>query len=161
MSQGFDSVQSYLTNLWIRHFFKRTLNLKVLLVALIQAEISNPIPMKISLKKFIIGFLVIASVFQFSTNSILGPELKFYPPDGNWYPGEKSPVAWKGTMSSIIYPVKFVFVEPLTFLAQDPDGAPPVILFFFALYWTAMALILYYVIYLFRKIMARNQKLNA
>lgn len=120
-------------------------------------EISNPIPMKISLKKFVIGFLVIASVFQFTTNSILGPELKFYPPDGNWYPGERSPVAWKATMSSIIYPVKFVLVEPLTFLAQDRDGAPPVILFFFALYWTAMALILYYVIYFFNKIMVRKK----
>lgn len=123
-----------------------------------QAEkIPNPITMKISLKKFVIGFLVIASVFQFTTNSILGPEIQFFPPDGNWYPGEKSPVAWKGTMSSIIYPVKFVLVEPLTFLAQDPDGAPPVILFFFASYWTAMALILYYVIYLFNKIMARKK----
>lgn len=126
--------------------------------------ISSPIAMKISLKQFVIGFLVIAGVFQFATNSILGPELQFYPPDGNWYPGEKSPVAWKGRMSSIIHPVKFVLVEPLTFLAQDPDGAPPVILFFFALYWTAMASILYYVIYLLiyllNKIMARKQNLN-
>jgi hypothetical protein len=113
--------------------------------------------MKISLKRFVIGFLVIASVFQFTTNSILGPELKFYPPDGNWYPGEKSPVAWKSTMSSIIHPAKFVLVEPLTFLAQDTDGAPPVILFFFAMYWTAMALVLYYFIYFFNKIMARKR----
>jgi hypothetical protein len=133
------------------------LNLKVLFDTFkSDGEDSNTIHMKISLKKFVIGFLIIASVFQFATNSILGPELKFYPPDGNWYPGEKSPVAWKGTMSSIIYPVKFVLVEPLTFLAQDRDGAPPVILFLFALYWTAMALILYYVIYLFNRIMARK-----
>lgn len=113
--------------------------------------------MKVSVKKFVIGFLVIAGVFQFTTNSILGPEVGFIPADGNWYPGENSPVAWKDTMSSIIYPVKFVLAEPLTFLAQDPDGAPPVILFFFALYWTAMALILYYVIYLFNKIIERNR----
>ena len=139
-------------------FCKVTLNLKVLSNTFESGgKISNPIPMKISLKKFVIGFLVVAGVFQFTTNSILGPELKFFPPDGNWYPGEKSPVAWKGTMRTIIYPVKFVLVEPLTFLAQDPDGAPPVILFFFALYWTAMALTLYYVIYLFNKIMAQKK----
>lgn len=110
--------------------------------------------MKISLKKFVIGFLVIAGVFQFTTNSILGPEIKFFPPDGNWYPGEKSSIAWKNTMSAIIHPVKFVLVEPLSFLAQDPDGPPPVILFCFTLYWTAMALVLYYVIYFFKKMMA-------
>jgi len=113
--------------------------------------------MKISLKKFVIAFLVIAGVFQFITNSILGPEPGLFPADGNWYPGENSPEAWKSTMHSIIYPVKFVLVEPLTFLAQDPDGAPPVILFFFAVYWTAMALVLYYVIYLFYKILARKK----
>jgi hypothetical protein len=113
--------------------------------------------MKISLKKIVIGFLVAAGVFQFTTNSILGPEVGFIPADGNWYPGEKSPVEWKATMSSVIHPVKFVLVEPLTFLAQDPDGAPPVVLFFFALYWTAMAVALYCITYLFNKIMTRKK----
>lgn len=113
--------------------------------------------MRISLGKFVIAFLVVAGVFQFTTNSILGPEVKFFPGDGNWYPGENSPIEWKSTMSSIIHPLKFVLVEPLTFLAQDPDGAPPVILFFFSLYWTAMAVGLYYLIYLFVKIGRRRK----
>ena len=117
----------------------------------------KPISMKISGKKFVIIFLILAFAFQFITNSILGPEVKFYPSDGDWYPGKNSPIAWKSTMSSIIYPVKFALVEPLTFLAQDPDGAPPVILFFFALYWTAIALAIYYLIYLFKKIITRKK----
>lgn len=113
--------------------------------------------MKISLKKFVIGFLVIAGVFQFTTNSILGPEVGFIPADGNWYPGENSVVEWKNTMSSMIYPLKFVLVGPLTFLAQDPDGAPPVILFFFALYWTVIAVIIYYAIYIFNKVIVQRK----
>lgn len=113
--------------------------------------------MKISLKKFILGFLVIANVFQFTTNSLLGPEVSLYPPDGNWYPGENSPIEWKSTLSSIIYPVKFVLVEPFAFLAQEADGAPPIILLMSALYWTAIAGVLYYAIYLFKKVIAQRK----
>jgi hypothetical protein len=113
--------------------------------------------MKISLKKFIIVFVVAASIFQITTNSILGPEVKFFPGDGNWYPGENSSVGWKKTMSSIIHPLKFVFVGPLSFLAQEPDGAPPVILLSFLLYWTAMALVLYYAFYFLKKMFAQKK----
>lgn len=113
--------------------------------------------MRISLKKFVIGFLVTACVFQITTNSILGPRAGFIPADGNWYPGENSPIAWKSTVSSIIYPVKFVLVEPLKFLGQDPDGAPPVVLFFYALYWTAIAVVLWYAIFLFNKVITRRK----
>lgn len=112
--------------------------------------------MKISRKKFVIIFLILSFTFQFVTNSVLGPKIKFYPIDGNWYPGANSPIAWKSTVSTIIYPIKFILVEPLTFLAQERDSAPPVILFFFTLYWTAMALVIYYLIYLFSKIITNK-----
>lgn len=113
---------------------------------------SKLVSMKPSAKKFVITFLMLAFAFQFITNSLLGPAVKFYPVDGNWYPGEHSPIAWKRATSAVIYPVKFVLVGPLTFLAQEPDSAPPVILFFFLGYWTAMALVIYYLMYLFRRI---------
>lgn len=112
--------------------------------------------MKISLKSFVVGFLLVAGVFQFTTNSILGPQIGFIPADGNWYPAENSPIGWKSKLSSIIHPIKFILVEPLTFLGQDPDSAPPVILFFYALYWTAIATALYYAIFFFRKLLARK-----
>lgn len=114
--------------------------------------------MKISPKKFVIVFLVLAFAFQFTTNSLLGPAVKFYPVDGNWYPGDHSAIAWKTTMSKVIYPVKVVLVGPLTFLAQERDSAPPVILFFFLLYWTAMAFLIYFLLYGFRII--RRRKAN-
>lgn len=100
--------------------------------------------MKILRKKFVIGFLISAFVFQFISNSVLGDEVQLWPSNGEWYPGAESPIGWKKTLSSILYPVKYILVEPLSFLAQDPDPAPPVLLIAFALYWTALALVLHF-----------------
>lgn len=102
--------------------------------------------MKISITKFIIIFLVSAFVFQFITNSVLGPEVRGAPVNGQWFPGTDSPVAWKRTMASIIYPVKVVLVGPLAPVFNDPDPAPPVLAFFCALYWTAIASALYFIL---------------
>lgn len=100
--------------------------------------------MKMSRKKFVIIFLILAFAFQFITNSILGDEVELFPNNGKWYPGVGSPIAWKNIVASIIYPVKYILVEPLSFLAQDPDSPPPVALIAFAIYWTAIALVLHF-----------------
>lgn len=93
-----------------------------------------------------------AFAFQFITNSFWGDEIGLFPNNGKWYPGVDSPIAWENTVGSIIYPVKYILVEPLSFLGQDPDPAPPVLLIAFAIYWTAIALVLYYLYYFFNKI---------
>ena len=100
--------------------------------------------MKISRKKFVITFLVSAFAFQFISNSVLGSEIRLFPRNGEWYAGVGSPIAWKNIVGSVIYPVKYILVEPLSFLAQDPDPAPPVLLIAFAIYWTAIALVLHF-----------------
>lgn len=102
--------------------------------------------MKISRAKFVIVFLVSAFVFQFISNSVLGPEVGLFPGDGDFFPGDDSPIAWKRTLAKILYPVKFVLVEPLSFLGQDPDPVPPVLVLSFAFYWTAIALSLHYIL---------------
>jgi hypothetical protein len=102
--------------------------------------------MKISRTRFIIIFLVSAFAFQFISNSLLGSEVRLFPVNGDWFPGTGSPIAWKSTLAAILYPFKFVLIRPLSFLGQDPDPAPPVLLFAFALYWTAIALVLYYIL---------------
>lgn len=107
--------------------------------------------MKISKKKFVIGFLLVAFAFQFATNSILGAEPGLFPKDGDWYPGVESPIGWKNKLAAIIYPVKYVLIEPLSFLGKEKDGAPPVLVLAFAIYWTAIALLLYFLIGLFFK----------
>lgn len=109
-------------------------------------------------KKFVIIFLILAFAFQFISNSLLGDEIGLFPHNGEWYPGVGSTIAWKNTVGSIIYPVKYILVEPLSFLAQDPDPVPPVLLIAFTVYWTAIALVLYYLFYLLNKIITRKKK---
>lgn len=113
--------------------------------------------MKISRKNFVIIFLISAFAFQFISNSVLGPEVRLFPRNGEWYPGVGSPIAWKNIVGSIIYPVKYILVGPLSFLAQDPDPAPPVLLIAFAIYWAVIALALYYLYYLLKKIITRKK----
>lgn len=100
--------------------------------------------MKISAARFVIIFLVSAFAFQFISNSVLGPEVRLFPTNGEWFPGTGSPTGWKSTLATILYPIKFVLISPLSFFGKDPDPAPPILLFAFALYWTAVALALYY-----------------
>ena len=100
--------------------------------------------MTVSRKNFVITFLILALAFQFISNSVLGPEIRLFPANGEWFPGTGSPIGWKSTLAAILYPVKYVMIGPLSFLGKDPDGAPPVMLIAFALYWTAMALVLHF-----------------
>jgi len=109
--------------------------------------------MKRPIVKFIIIFVVSAFVFQFITNSLLGPKVGGLPANGQWFSGMDSPVAWKRTMASIIYPVRIVLVGPLAPVFNDPDPAPPVLGFFCTLYWAALASVLYFLFFLFRKIL--------
>jgi hypothetical protein len=97
--------------------------------------------MKISGKKFVIIFLVSAFAFVFITNLLLGPVV-----NGTWFPGTDSPIAWKRNLAAIIYPVKIVLVGPLAPIFNDPDPAPPVRLLACAIYWTIIALVLYYIL---------------
>ena len=110
--------------------------------------------MKISRTKFVIVFLVSAFAFQFISNSLLGHEVRLFPVNGEWFPGTGSPIAWKSTVSTILYPVKIVLVGPLSPLFKETDPAPPILVLAFALYWTAIALFIYY---LLSKIITRKK----
>ena len=110
--------------------------------------------MKISRTKFVIIFLASVCVFQFISNSLLGPDVRLFPVNGEWYPGNGSPIAWKSALATILYPIKFVLIEPLSFLGKDPDPAPPVLFFAFAFYWTAIALVIHF---LLSKIIVRKK----
>lgn len=114
--------------------------------------------MKVSKSRFVLGFLILAFAFQFISNSVLGPEISLFPGNGDWYPGAESPTAWKSTFAATIYPVKFVLIRPLSFLAQDPDPVPPVLLIAFAAYWTAIALLIYYLFFLFGRAFIRKRE---
>lgn len=100
--------------------------------------------MKVSRTKFVIIFLVSAFAFQFVSNSVLGPEVRLFPGNGEWFPGTGSAIGWKNTLASVLYPVKKLLIGPLSFLTKDPDPVPPFLLVAFAFYWAAIALVLHY-----------------
>jgi hypothetical protein len=107
--------------------------------------------MKVSLKKFVIIFLVSAFVFLGITNLILVPV------NGDWFAGTNSRITWKRNLAAIIYPVKIVLVGPLAPVFNDPDPAPPIRALACAIYWTVIALVLYYLISLISKIKLRKK----
>jgi hypothetical protein len=96
--------------------------------------------MKISRTKFVIIFLVSAFAFNIITNLLLQPV------NGDWFPGTGSPIAWKRTLATIIYPVKIVLVGPLAPIFNDPDPAPPIRALACAVYWTVIALVLHFLL---------------
>jgi hypothetical protein len=102
--------------------------------------------MKISRTKFIIIFLISAFAFQFITNSLLGPEVRGVPVNGDWFPGTGSPIIWKRTLAAVLNPIRIVMVGPLSLIFNDPDPVPPLLGFFCALYWTVVALILHFIL---------------
>jgi hypothetical protein len=108
--------------------------------------------MKISIKKFVIIFVVSAFAFVIITNLLLGPVV-----NGDWFPGTNSPIAWKRNLAASIYPIKIVLVGPLAPIFNDPDPAPPIRAFACAIYWTAMALGIYFILFLFSKIFTRKK----
>jgi len=96
--------------------------------------------------KFIMIFLISGFVFQFISNSLLGSEVRLFPVNGEYFPGTGSPIVWKSIVSTILYPVKVVLLGPLLSLFELPDPPPPLLVIAFALYWTLLALMLYYLL---------------
>lgn len=106
--------------------------------------------MNISRTKFVILFLIAGFAFLFITTSLLGSTgPRGFPQYPDSFLGTNSPVAWKNTASTIISPIKIVLIGPLllssiNFLKEDPP--PPFIAIYLILYWTILALIIYYLI---------------
>ncbi len=114
--------------------------------------------MKTTRPKFILLFLVAAFVFQFLSNALLGPEVRLFPADGEWFPGMESAIGWQHTLAQLVYPVKYVLIKPLSFLAQEPDAPPPLLVIAFTIYWGALAWVLYL---LTTRIIPRKPKASA
>jgi hypothetical protein len=106
--------------------------------------------MNISKTKFVILFLISAFAFQFISNSILGSEVRLFPPHDESFLGTGSQIAWKSTVSTIILPIKIVLIGPLlpyiNFLRQEPDTPPPFFVIGFIFYWSILALIIRYLL---------------
>lgn len=106
------------------------------------------------LSRFILVFLVCCFLFQFASNSLLGKEIRLFPHNGDLYPGMDSPNTWKKVTATIIYPLKFILIAPVSGLTKLPDPPPPLILLGFAVYWTVIAVVIYY---LFTKLIRKQR----
>jgi hypothetical protein len=100
--------------------------------------------MNISRPKFVALFLISAFGFQFISNSLLGSEIRLFPARDEPFLGTGSPVAWKNAVSMLLLPVKVVLIGPLLPLTELADLPPPFLVAGFALYWTILALLVYY-----------------
>jgi hypothetical protein len=102
--------------------------------------------MHISRTKFVIIFLVSASVFLFVSNALFGTDARVFPQPPESFLGTESPIAWKSAGYKILLPIKAVLIGPMLFtgdfLREDPP--PPLVGAVFALYWSILALVLYY-----------------
>lgn len=111
--------------------------------------------MKISKTKFVILFLIFGFAFQFISNSLLGSEIALFPPREESFLGTESMVGWKNTATTALLPVRIVMVGPLipfiNLLRQEPDTPPLFFLIGFILYWSLLALVIYYLLGKIRK----------
>lgn len=102
--------------------------------------------MKTSRVKFVILFVIGAFAFQFITNSVLGPEVRLFPINGDPFPGSESLVVWKNALETIVYPIKIVLLFPLLSLFNLPDPPPPMLVISFVIYWSGLALVIHFLI---------------
>lgn len=102
--------------------------------------------MKISRKKFVSFFLVSGFVFLFIYNVIFRSVVRVIPESGASFLDTQSLTGWKSTVAVILYPIKIILAGPMLPLINLPDPPPPFLVIGFALYWTILALVIYYLI---------------
>lgn len=99
--------------------------------------------MKTSRAKFVTLFVIAAFVFVFATRFILNQPAE-------WVAAAEHQSTWQSVISTILTPVRFVLMRPLipfiNFLRQEPDTPPPFFIIGFAMYWTLLGMVVYYII---------------
>src|SRR5260221_14309904 len=101
--------------------------------------------MRMSKTKFVVLFLISAFAFMFISNALFGTEARVFPWHEKSFRGTDSPIAWKSAGYKILYPVKVVLIGPFDNVFHD-DPPPPFVAGVFALYWSILALFIYYLL---------------
>lgn len=116
--------------------------------------------MTVSRTKFVIIFIMCAFAFLFVSNTLFGTGMHVFPPPPQPWLDTAAPVAWRSVGYEILLPIKVVLVGPMlatgNFLREDPP--PPFVAVVFALYWTLLSLLIYYLI---SKVSARRARAPA
>lgn len=85
---------------------------------------------------------------MFISNALFGTDARVFPQPPEPFLGTESSIAWKSAGYKILLPVKIILVGPMlyfdNFLREDPP--PPMVAAVFAIYWSILAAILYYLL---------------
>ncbi|MEI9921326.1 MAG: hypothetical protein WDO14_21455 [Bacteroidota bacterium] len=102
--------------------------------------------MKISRKKFVALFITCGFTFLFIYNLVITSVVKLIPGSVESFMGTESLTGWKSVVATALYPVKIILGGPMLPLLNLPDPPPPFLVIGFVLYWSFLALVIYYVI---------------
>jgi hypothetical protein len=102
--------------------------------------------MKISRKRFVLLFLLSGFAFLFLYNVTIRSVVRGLPESGESFLGTQSLIGWKLVVATVLYPVKIVLVGPMLPVVNLPDPPPPFVGIAFLIYWTILALAIYYLI---------------
>ncbi len=89
--------------------------------------------MRLTKKNFILLFLTGGYTLHFVTKFVLD-----HPAEAVWPTPNQAP--WQSYVSTILAPIKFILIGPITWLQQDPDPPPPLRMILLGIYWTLLAL---------------------
>ena len=95
--------------------------------------------MRLSRKNFVLLFLAFGFTFNFASKFLLDQ-----PPDTVWASNDQQP--WQRLVSTILSPLRLILIGPINWLQQDPDPPPPFRLILCAMYWSALALGIHYLL---------------
>jgi len=95
--------------------------------------------MRSSRKRFVVSFLAFGYGLNFLARLLLNQS-----PEALWASPDQQP--WQRFAATILSPIRVVLVAPINWLQQDPDPPPPFRIILFAVYWSALALVIHYFI---------------
>lgn len=102
--------------------------------------------MKLSRKRFVVLFVASGFLFVFLYNVAIRSVIRGRPDNSESFLGSNGLSGWRYAISTILYPVKVVLLGPVYPLLDLPDPPPPFVGLGFAIYWTILALLIYYII---------------
>jgi len=102
--------------------------------------------MKISRKKFVLFFLLSGFAFVFLYNVAIRSVVRGRPENADAFLTSASLTGWRSVISTILCPIKIILIGPVAFLLNLPDPPPPFVGIGVAIYWTLLALVIYYLI---------------
>jgi len=96
--------------------------------------------MHLSRKRFVVSFLAFGYGLNFLARLLLNqsPEALYASPDQQ---------PWQRCVATILSPIRVVLVAPINWLQQDPDPPPPFRVILFAVYWSALAVGIHYLLF--------------